>query len=138
MTAQENKELYRRFIETVFNAGNFDNIHDFLSADYSIQDAPPGTAPGAEGVKDVVRMFRGGFPDLHITLEEVIAEGDLVSARSTMRGTHQGEIFGIPATGNKVSVPGLTMVRIVNGRLVASWVKNDVGALMQQLDAPAA
>jgi predicted ester cyclase len=80
-------------------------------------------------------MFRSAFPDLNISLDELVAEGDKVAARSTMRGTHRGAIFGIEPSGKAVEVPGLTMVTIRDGRLQESWVKNDVMALMSQLGA---
>jgi steroid delta-isomerase-like uncharacterized protein len=129
----KNKAIYREFIQTVFNEGRLDNLDKFLAPSYVIRDAPPGSLPGAEGVKQVVTMFRGAFPDLEITLDEVIAEDEVVAASSTVRGTHLGEIFGIPPTGRVVSIASLTMVRIVDGRLVESRVKNDTGELMRQL-----
>lgn len=132
---EQNKAIYREFIQRVFNEGRLDILDRFLAPSYVIRDAPPGTPPGAEGVKQVVSMFRDAFPDLEITLDEVIAEGDVVAASSTVRGTHRGEIFGIPATGKPVSISSLTMVRIVDGRLVESRVKNDTAALISQLGA---
>ncbi len=132
---EENKALYREFIQRVFNEGHLDELDQFLAPSYVIKDAPPGTPPGAEGVQQVVSMFRGAFPDLEITLDEVIGEGDLVAASSTLRGTQQGEIFGMPATGRPVSVTSLTMVRIIDRRLVESRVKNDTAELMRQLGA---
>lgn len=80
-------------------------------------------------------MFRGAFPDLHITLDEVIAEGDFVAGRSTARGTHRGEFMGMQSTGKSISMPTLTMVRLRDGKIAESWVKNDVTALMRQLGA---
>jgi predicted ester cyclase len=130
---ESNKAVYREFIQTVFNEGRLDNLDRFLAPSYAIRDAPPGALPGAEGVKQVVTMFRGAFPDLQITLDEVIAEGDVVAASSTVRGTHRGELFGIPPTGKSVCISSLTMVRIVKGRLVESRVKNDTGELIRQL-----
>ena len=133
MNAEQNKAIYRNFIQRVFNEGRLDLLDEFLAPSYVIRDAPPGTPPGAEGVKSVVSMFRGAFPDLEITLDDVIAEGDEVAARSTLRGTHRGVLFGVAATGKPVSMTSLTMVRIVAGRLVESWVKNDTANLMNQL-----
>ena len=130
---ERNKEIYTRFIQEVFNEGNFDVLGDLLAPDYAIEDAPPGTAAGAEGVRQIVTMFRGAFPDLRITLDELVAEGDSVAARSTARGTHRGASMGIEPTGRSISMPTLTLVHMRNGRLVASWVKNDVAALMRQL-----
>jgi predicted ester cyclase len=137
MTTEQNKAIYRRFIQEVFNEGHLDKLDEFLDPSYSIQDAPPGTPAGAEGVRSVVSMFRRAFPDLHIVLDDLVAEDDKVCARSTLRGTHRGEIFGIAETGKGVTMTSLTMVRIRDGRLTESWVKNDVTALMNQLTAPA-
>ncbi len=133
MDTEHNKSTYRAFIQQVFNEGRLDALDEFLAPSYVIRDAPPETPPGAEGVKSVVAMFRGAFPDLEITLDDVIAEGDTVAARSTLRGTHRGSLFGIAPTGKSVSITSLTMVRIVNGRLVESWIKNDTASLMNQL-----
>jgi len=137
MNAEQNKATYRSFIQQVFNEGRLDALDEFLAPSYVIRDAPPGTPLGAEGVKQVVSMFRGAFPDLEITLDDLIAEGDKVAARSTLRGTHRGTLFGIAATGKPVSMTSLTLVCIVDGRLVESWVKNDVTSLMNQLGANA-
>jgi predicted ester cyclase len=137
MTPQDNKTVYRRFIQEVFNEAKFDNLSDLLAPNYQIRDAPPGTPPGAEGVKQVVTMFHAGFPDMEITLDEVVVEGDTVASRSTLRGTHRGEIFGLKPTGRPVAMTTLTLVHIVDGKLTESWVKNDTMSLMHQLSAAA-
>ena len=130
---EQNKALYRHFLEEVFNNGKIDKVNQFLSQSYVLHDPPPGTPPGPEAVKQVVTMFRKAFPDLKIAIEELVAEGDKVCARATTRGTHKGTFFGVPATGKAVTMSGLTMVRIVDGRIIESWVKNDVGSLMRQI-----
>jgi steroid delta-isomerase-like uncharacterized protein len=135
MTAATNKARYGEFIQAIFNEARFDRLGDFLAPSYAIQEAPPGTAPGGEGVRQVVTMFRTAFPDMTITLDEVIAEGDTVAALSRLRGTHRGEFMGVAPTGKTVSVTSLTMVRLEDGRLTKSWVKNDVASLMRQLGA---
>jgi predicted ester cyclase len=137
MVNDRNKAVYRRFIREVFNEGGLETLEEVLSPSYICRDAPPGTPPGPEGIKEIVSMFRAGFPDLGITIDEQVAEGDLVCSRATLRGTHPGVLFGIPGTGKAVTMPGLTMVRIIDGRLVESWVKNDVMGLMSQLGAGA-
>ena len=137
MNAEQNKTIYRAFIQRVFNEGKVDSLDEFLAESYVIAESPPGTPPGAEGVKQAVGMFRGAFPDLEITLDDLIGEGDWVAAKSTLRGTHRGPLFGIEPTGNSVSITSLTMVRLANGRLVESWVRNDVAGLMSQLGAKA-
>jgi steroid delta-isomerase-like uncharacterized protein len=135
MTTADRKALYQRFIEEVFNRGRLEATDELLSPSYVLHDAPPGTPSGPEGVRQIVSTFRGAFPDLKITIEDQVSEGDRVCSRTTMRGTHQGAIFGVAPTGRTVTMSGLTMVRIVDGRLVESWVKNDVMGLMGQLGA---
>ena len=135
MSADQNKTIYRQFIQEVFNKGRLDLIDKLLSESYVYHDAPPGTPNGREGIKQIVPMFRKAFPDLEITIDDQVAEGDKVSSRTTMRGTHKGEIFGIPPTGKSVAMTGMTMVRVSDGHLVESWVKNDVMGLMNQLGA---
>jgi steroid delta-isomerase-like uncharacterized protein len=135
MVTDQNKAVYRRFIQEVFNEGRLDMLDEMLSQSYVYRDAPPGTPAGPEAIKQVVTMFRAAFPDLKITIEDLVSEGDKVCARLTTRGTHRGVLFGIPATGKAVTMTGLTMVRIADGRMVESWVKNDVMGLMSQLGA---
>src|SRR4051794_25298206 len=130
MSVEENKAVYRRFLQEAFNKGNLDVLDEVLSPTYAYRDAPPGTPPGAEGIRQVVTMFRKAFPDLEITIEDQVGEGDMVASRTTMRGTQKGEIFGVAPSGKKVAVPGLTMARVANGRVQESWVKNDVNAMM--------
>ena len=137
-TLDRNKAMYRRYIQQVFNEGRVDLLDDLLAPSYVFHEAPPGTLPGADGIKQVVSMFRAAFPDLEITIDDQIAEGDQVCSRATTRGTHQGEIFGIPATGKVVTMTGITIVRIVDGRITDSWVKNDVMGLMNQIGAGSA
>ncbi|HEX7127034.1 MAG TPA: ester cyclase [Thermodesulfobacteriota bacterium] len=94
-----------------------------------------GTPGGPDAIRQVVTTFRAAFPDLRITIEDQVAEGDKVCSRATTRGTHRGAIFGIEPTGRSVTMTGPTLVRIVDGHLVESWVKNDVIGLMRQLGA---
>ncbi|MHB8577528.1 MAG: ester cyclase [Dehalococcoidia bacterium] len=135
MDTEQNKAIYRRFIEEGFNNGQLATLDEVLARDYVDHDAPPGTIPGPEGIKQIVTMFRAAFPDLHITIEEQVAERDLVTSRSVFRGTHRGELFGIAPTGRAVTMKGLSMVRIANGQITDTWLRNDVMSLMQQLGA---
>jgi steroid delta-isomerase-like uncharacterized protein len=137
LTTEENKAVYRCFIQTVFNEGRLDQLSELLSPDYVYRDAPPGTPPGRDAIKQVVSMFRAAFPDLHITIEDQIAEGDKVCSRAVTRGTHRSAIFDIPATGKTILMRGITIVRIAGGRVAESWVSNDVMGLMNQLRAGA-
>lgn len=132
-STEQNKAVYRRFIEVIFNEGRLEQLPEIVTPDYVFRDAPPGTPPGPDAIRQVVTMFRTAFPDLKIVIEDQIAEGDKVCSRATTRGTHRGTIFGIPATGRAITMNGLTLVRIVDGRIAESWVKNDVMGLMNQL-----
>ena len=104
-----------------------------MSPDYVLHGAPPNMPQGPEAIRATVKTFRTAFPDLRIELQEFVAEGDKVSARSVMHGTHDGVLFGIPPTHRKVAVDGLTMVTVRDGRVQESWVKNDTMQLFQQL-----
>ena len=132
-STEQNKSLYRRFIQTIFNEGRLDQLDEFVSPSFVLRDPNPGTPEGPAAVRHSVTMFRTAFPDLKLTLEELVAENDKVCARATLRGTHQGPIFGIPATGKTVTVTGLTMIRFADGHIVESLVRNDVPGLMRQL-----
>ena len=133
MGIQENKALYARYIEEAFNRGNVAVLDELLSDDYTFHDAPPGTPPGREGVRRTVEMFRTAFPDLHIEIEEQVAEGDVVVSRSVTRGTHRGVLMGIAPTGRQMAMPGMVMARIRDGKLTDSWVQNNVLGLLGQL-----
>jgi predicted ester cyclase len=130
----QHKAFYRRFLQEIFVEGRLEKLDEFLLPSYVNHDARPGAPAGPEGVREIARQFRAAFPDLSITVEAQIAEGDLVCSRTTTRGTHRGELFGIPPTGRAVTMTGLTMVRMVDGRFLEGWVKNDVAGLMRQME----
>jgi steroid delta-isomerase-like uncharacterized protein len=102
---------------------------------YISHSSPPGAAPGREGVKQYVTLFRTAFPDLRATVDDVIAEGDRVVTRWTSRGTHQGELMGIPASGKRVTFSGITINRVSGGKVVEDRTNFDQLGLMQQLGA---
>ena len=134
MSAEENKALARRVIEEMFNKGNLDVAEELIAPDYVDHDpAMPEDIRGPEGFKEYVSAYRSAFSDLHIEIEAQIAEGDLVATRWTGTGTHDGELAGIPATGNRVTLPGMEIVRISDGKLVEGWEGYDSMTLMRQL-----
>jgi steroid delta-isomerase-like uncharacterized protein len=134
MSTEENKALARRVIEQMFNEGNLDVADELLALDYVDHDPTlPEDVHGPEGFKEYVGMYRSAFPDLHVQIEDQIAEGDRVATRWTGTGTHDGELAGIAPTGKRVTVPGMEMVRIANGKLVEGWEGYDSGTLMRQL-----
>jgi steroid delta-isomerase-like uncharacterized protein len=132
--SEENKALARRMFEEAINRGKIDLIDDFLAADVvEHEELAPGVPPGREGVKLMFTMFFGAFPDLNVTIDEVIAEGDKVVARTTWNGTHQGEFMGIPATGKRVSFGVIDILRYADGVVVEHWGQMDSMGMMQQL-----
>ncbi|MDQ4001303.1 MAG: ester cyclase [Actinomycetota bacterium] len=135
MTEEENKALNRRFVEEVINQGNIDAIDELIDPGVVDHAAPPGFPTGREGAKQFAAMMRAAFPDLHLTIEDMIAEGDKVAVRSTWSGTHEGEFMGIPATGRRVAVSGIDISRCADGRMVEHWEQFDALGLMQQLGA---
>ncbi len=135
MGTETNKAVYRRFIEEGFNQGKLATLDEVLAPTYVNRSAPPGSPSDAEGVKQIITLFRSAFPDFRIEIHEQAAEGDLVCSRATFRGTHRGPLFGVPATGREVAMPGLSMVRVVNGQIQEGWIQNDTLGLLQQLGA---
>jgi steroid delta-isomerase-like uncharacterized protein len=134
----EHKAVVRRFIGQAFNAGDLAIIDELMTSDYVLHGVPEVRGP--EGMKHFVTMYRRAFPDYACSVEDQIAEGDKVVTRWTARGTQQGELMGIPPTGKQVILPGVVVDRIVNGRLVETWLQVDVLGMLQQLgvvDAPA-
>ena len=132
--SEENKELVRRFVEEFWNQKNFSAADELMAADVVIH-MPTGEVVDLEGLKGFAEMWRGSFPDWNSTFEELIAEGDKVAERWTGRGTHQGELAGIPATGKRVEVPGSVFYRIVDGKIVEFRGQLDMMSLMQQIGA---
>ena len=134
MSTEENKALARRVLEEMFNAGNLDVADELLASDYVDHDPSlPEDVHGPEGFKEYVGMYRSAFPDVHVQIEDQIAEGDRVVTRWTGTGTHTGELMGIAPTGKRVTLPGMEIVRIANGKLVEGWEGYDSGTLMRQL-----
>ncbi len=129
----ENKARMRDFYDEVFNKHNLDAFDEFCTADFVDHNLPPGYAPGREGVKQLFKGFFAGFPDLQVSVEDIIAEGDKVAARVTVRGTHKGEFMGIAATGKEITLSVMDFVRISEGKAVERWGVEDMLGMMHQL-----
>ncbi|MEK1887112.1 MAG: ester cyclase [Phyllobacterium sp.] len=134
--SEQNKAQVRRVIEEIYNRGHL-GIVDEVAASNLVIHASSHDIRGREGAKQYVTALRGGFPNLHLTVEDQIAEGDMVVTRWTARGTHTGEFQGIPPTGREVRVAGTDIDRIIDGKTVECWVHMDQLGLMQQLGAVA-
>src|SRR5438445_5984935 len=121
MSAEENKTIVRQFYDEVVNKGNINMIDKIAATNYVDHTAPPGIPPGKEGEKLWFKMIRAAFPDGRTTIDDIIAEGDKVVVRATMKGTHKGEFMGIPATGKQVTISGIDVTRFVNGKSTEHW-----------------
>lgn len=128
----ENKAVVRRMVEA-FNRGNLGLADELLSGSY-VWHGPGGTdARGPEGFKQVASMYRAAFPDASLTIEDIIAEGDKVVIRWTARGTHQGELMGVAPSGRRVTVPGITISQVVDGKIVEEWETFDQLGMFQAI-----
>jgi steroid delta-isomerase-like uncharacterized protein len=130
---QNDSAIVRRFIEETINQGQIDSAVQFAWEDVVEQVPFPGQGPGLEGLKDVLRGMRAGFPDLHFSVEEQIAEGDKVVTRFEWTGTHRGEFLGVAATGRSVKVWGVVIDRLQSGRIKDTRIIMDTLGLMMQL-----
>jgi steroid delta-isomerase-like uncharacterized protein len=134
MSVQDNKMAARRFVDEVVGQGNLDVIDELVAEDFVEHQEFPGLPTrGPEAVRANIGLFLAAFSDLDITVEDVIAEGDAVVMRQTMRGTHTGEFMGIPATGKSFEIQAIDIVRMRDGKATEHWGLTDDTAMMQQL-----
>ena len=137
MSSEGNKVLMRRFYEEVFNQRDLAAIDDFVAPDFVNRSAAQlGLVSGdLEHVTQFVSMVMQAFPDLHYTVEDLIAEGEQVVARLTISGTEHGAFMGIPATGTHAAIADIEIFRMTDGKVVECWVQADYLGLVQQLGA---
>jgi steroid delta-isomerase-like uncharacterized protein len=133
MSADANIKLIRRLYDEGWNENNLDVYDELVTEDFVDHQAVPGLPPGREGFKMLNVIFRSALPDITVEHETIVAEDDKVACRWTSTGTHQGELFGIPPTGKKVSVTATVLYRVENGRLAEGWINRDDVGLMRQL-----
>ncbi len=134
MTTEDNKTIARRFFDEVVSNGNLRVVDELCSADYRVHATLSGPdAIDLDQMKELVMSFRSSFPDARITIEDIVAEGDLVAARLMEQGTHTGEFKGIPPTGRRVTYGSMTFLRIVDRKIVDHWGLLDMPSLLQQL-----
>src|SRR3712207_5560192 len=131
--SEENKSIAERFNEDVWGRGDEAALEELLAPDFVDHDPLPGQSPDREGRRQILAAFRSAFPDLHVTAEDVVAEGDKVVSRWTARGTHQGELMGIAPTGNRVTIKVIDVMRIAEGRIAERWAQFNNLEVMQQL-----
>jgi steroid delta-isomerase-like uncharacterized protein len=134
LMSENNKTVVRRLIEEVWNKGNLSLVDELFAPNYQQHDSStPDFGRGPESEKKTVTLYRNAFPDLRLTIEDIIAEGETVMTRWSCRGTHKGELNGIAPTGKQVTISGITVGRLANGKIAESYVSWDALGLMQQL-----
>ena len=132
--SEGNKNAVRRLFEEVWNKGNLPVADELFSSTYVHHDAStPDVGRGPESEQKRATLYRTAFPDIRLTMDDIIAEGETVVARWSCRGTHKGDLSGIPPTGKQVNITGVSIARFANGKMEEGWVNWDALALMQQL-----
>jgi steroid delta-isomerase-like uncharacterized protein len=129
------KAMAQRWFTEVVSGGKLDVIDELCAADYVEHDPFPGTSPDLAGLKDGIEQVRAAFPDIEATPDDIVVEGDRVAVRSTMRGTHEGDFMGIPASGKKIEVSNYDFVRMEGDQAAEHWGVIDTAALMEQIGA---
>ena len=135
MSLDDNKAIIRAYVETVWNQQQLDRADEFMAPDFLDHASLPGQAPGLAGATKKWAMYQAGLPDLHVTINDLVAEGDKVGVRRTYQGTHKGELLGVPPTGNHLQFAGISIFRLTRGKIAESWEQVNLLAMMQQIGA---
>ena len=140
MPTVDNKALTRRWFEEVWNKVRESTIDEMIGPECRVHGLEETGAAlvGPQAFRRFYRQFRSGFPDVKVTVDQVIAEGDMTAARFTGRATHGGDGLGVKATGAAVTVSGMCMIRWKDGKIAEAWNEFDAASLTRQITAPAA
>jgi steroid delta-isomerase-like uncharacterized protein len=133
MSTEQLKTAAQNFIEKGLNQKDLSALEAYFGPDLIDHALPPGLPPGLEGRKMFASALVAAFPDLHVQVEDLVAEGGKVVTRYSVHGTHNGELMGIPPTGRQVSIGGIAIDRFENGRSIEHWEFYDQMGMMQQL-----
>jgi steroid delta-isomerase-like uncharacterized protein len=131
--SRDNATIVRRFVDEVITQGNIEAAAQYVWEDVIEQVPLPGQGPGLDGLKDILRAMRAGFPDIVFSIQEQVAERDKVASRFEWTGTHRGEFLGIPATGRTVRVWGIVIDRLEDARIKDTRILMDTFGLLGQL-----
>ena len=132
-TIQQNKNTVTAFIDALFTKGDLGAVDEYLSEDFVNHDPPLDVTADREGMRTAGAMFRAAFPDWHSDTGILVGEGDLVVEHFTASGTQQGELFGVPASGRTVTLPGINIWRLRDGHIVERWGRLDELGMLRQL-----
>lgn len=134
--SEENKMLLRRWFEEVWNKGRTEAIDEMFAADgiaHGLSDDEGSPLRGGADFKPFHETFRGAFPNIEVVVEDMIAEGDKVAARCSVRGQHTGANLGVAASNAPVKFTGMCIVRINDGKIVEAWNNFDFMAMNKQI-----
>jgi steroid delta-isomerase-like uncharacterized protein len=132
-TPEFNKNLLRQFYEEIMNKKDMARFDEFLGASFVEHQVAPGFTPDRDGTRKFFNMYTAAFPDLKVTVDAILAEGDLAAAAVTVTGTQKGEFMGAPASGKSFKMMIVDIVRIKDGKAVEHWGGGDDLGMMQQL-----
>ena len=132
MSTDENKALVKRFFAQGPSQGDLKAADELLADDFTLH-VPLPCSPGVQGMNEVILACRAAFEHLDVTVEDMVADGEMVAARFTARGIHKGNFMGLPATGKSITMTGIEIFRIKNGRIAELWGEANLLGLMQQL-----
>lgn len=131
--SQDNKSTVLRYYQEVCNDGKVAVLDELCAPEYVNHNPGPGLPPTREGDKLLIAMYRMMFPDMRITVEDMLCDGDKVVTRWVGNATHQGEMIGIQPTGRRVTITGIDISRVANGQILEAWHQEDQLSLMQQI-----
>ena len=131
----ENKEIVRRYIEQVVNTGNLDALHEFVAQDYIDHNAPSGSSQGIEEAKRHLEAVHHVYGDFHVAIEDQIAEGDTVVTRVSATAIHQNEWSGLRPSGRRITLTGIHIDKVIDGKIVEHWAEADLLSALIQMGA---
>jgi predicted ester cyclase len=132
MSTEENKAIVRRFFMEGPSRGDLGAADDLLAPNFTLH-IPLPSQPGIAGMNDVITACRAAFEHLNVTVEDMVAEGDMIAARFSARGIHKGTFMGLPPTGKSITMTGIEIFRIEEGKIVELWGEANLLGLMSQL-----
>jgi steroid delta-isomerase-like uncharacterized protein len=133
---QQNKRAVLRFNKEFIEQGNTDVFKELIAADVINHTAPPGSSKGADGMLHFLQnMLRTGFPDLRVDIEDQLAEGDKVTTRKTIHATHTGMFMGLPASGKKVGIKVIDIIRLRDGQYIEHWATSNLAEVIAEIAA---
>jgi len=134
MESTDNAEVIGRLHRALFESGKLDDVVEaFFAATFVSHNTPPGLPSGIEGVKAFFAMFRDGFSDIEVIVDQIISQNDAVAVATTTCGTHTGDLFGVAPTARRVSVTGIDIVRLADGKIIEHRGLTDTVGLLRQL-----